>query len=273
MFFLIFYFVRISIFLLSLMSIESSIEKIIETNKKKYRLTAHCNQSESISIQIVTEDFTQRYACEISAAYVEEITVRSGGLKRLPVFWKMFFLGSNKSSKNLKIEIFSAYELQQLSTTLSDNMDKIYVILTQISDFDIIRYPLPVPMVPFTNDELIMTVKKLYKENNKLNDMIAEMSVTHSVQTLEQKISILSADYEDLQAQKNSEIEKLRKKLKLLKEKKAQENSAGKLAGKRSPQMWDRLNQKGSPRKLFKEQPKKSTPKSGQDLRRPKTPK
>ena len=259
------------------MTIDTEIEQIIETHGNKYRFRAKYLENESFAIQVISEDFTQRFGAEFSSSYVEEITSKSGGFKRLPVFWKMICMACKKSSKNLNIEIFSATDLQQLSTSINDSYDKLYVVISSISDFDIVRYPLPLPSAPFSNEELLATVRRLYLENTKLNDMVAEMSSIHSIQTLEKKVSMLTADYEDMQQQKNGEITMLRRKLRQLKEQKAQA-LASQMPRKRSPQFWERLNQKGSPRKLYQDPSSNATPKRGQqrsrtDLRRARTPK
>ena len=57
------------------MSIENEINVVLESNQRKYRLYAQYSTANSFSLQIISEDFTLRYAGEFTAAYIEEITV------------------------------------------------------------------------------------------------------------------------------------------------------------------------------------------------------
>ena len=255
------------------MSIDNEINIIIESNKRRYRLYAQYLTTNSFSVQIISEDFTLRYAGEFNSSYIEEITAKSGGFKRLPVFWKIFLMAcqNTDTSPALEIDVYTATELQNIvafstplvkshatSLTQSDNIiydDKLFLIITQISDFDKIRYPLPLPYTPFTNDELMLSVRRLYKENEKLKGMLDEINANHSIISLEQKRSMLSADYEDLEIQKNIEIEQLQKKLTKLKIQRAKEIASTRTSRKFSPRTWERLNRKSSPRKLDQETP------------------
>lgn len=262
------------------MSIDNEINIIIESNKRRYRLYAQYLTTNSFSVQIISEDFTLRYAGEFNSSYIEEITAKSGGFKRLPVFWKIFLMAcqNTDTSPALEIDVYTATELQNIvafstplvkshatSLTQSDNIiydDKLFLIITQISDFDKIRYPLPLPYTPFTNDELMLSVRRLYKENEKLKGMLDEINANHSIISLEQKRSMLSADYEDLEIQKNIEIEQLQKKLTKLKIQRAKEIASTRTSRKFSPRTWERLNRKSSPRKLHQATPE-SEKKSG----------
>lgn len=256
------------------MSINNEINVIIESNQRRYRLYAQYSTTNSFSVQIISEDFTLRYAGEFTSAYIEEITAKSGGFKRLPVFWKVFSMvcQNTDTSPALEIDIYTATELQNMvafsapliksqtiapnSTSQTENIiydDKIFLIITQISDFDKIRYPLPLLYTPFTNDELILTVRRLYKENEKLKGILDDVNTNHSIISLEQKKSMLSADYEDLEIQKNIEIEQLQKKLTQLKIQRAKEIASTRTTIKFSPRTWERLNRKSSPRKLHQD--------------------
>ncbi|KAK8886015.1 Coiled-coil domain-containing protein 61 [Tritrichomonas musculus] len=275
------------------MSIENEINVVLESNQRKYRLYAQYSTANSFSLQIISEDFTLRYAGEFTAAYIEEITVKSGAFKRLPIFWQILLMAcqNTDTSPALTIDIYTATELQNMvafsaplikspkspPNSQSDIIyeDKIFLIITQISDFDKIRYPLPLAYTPFTNDELMLSVRRLYKENEKLKGMLDEINASHSIVSLEQKKSMLSADYMDLQNQKNIEIEQLQKKLKQLKVKRAREIASTRTSRKFSPRTWERLNRKSSPRKLHqgtdKEQNTTVTNKTKKAVSRPKS--
>lgn len=250
------------------MSIDSEINTIIEQNNKIYRLSAQYLSPESFSVQIISEDWTIRYASEFSSSFIEKTTSKSGSFKRLPVFWKMFFLACQKLENTkplLTIEILTSAQLQQFVTfpvsesliesqseldksTTKDN--KLFLIVTQISDFDKTRYLLPLIYTPYSNEELILSLRRLYFENKKLTNLLNEVNESHSIITLEQKMSMLNADYEDLQIQKDLEIDQLTKKLKKLKEERSKELATKKYMRQASPQFYDRLNHKASPKKL-----------------------
>lgn len=253
------------------MSIDNEINIILESNQRKYRLYAQYLANNSFSVQIISEDFTLRYSGEFTSSYIEEITARSGGFKRLPVFWKIFLMAcqNTDTSPALEIDVYTATELQNIvafstplmksqtnSISQTENIiydDKLFLIITQISDFDKVRYPLPLLYTPFTNDELMLSVRRLYKENEKLKGMLDEINANHSIISLEHKKSMLSADYEDLETQKNMEIEQLQKKLTQLKIQRAQEIAATRTTRKFTINTWERLNRKSSPRKLHQD--------------------
>jgi hypothetical protein len=119
----------------------------------------------------------------------------------------MFCNAGLKLSKSVSLDVIVPSALLETLTTVSE--DKIYIILTQGTEFDQIKYPLRFRRTDFTKEELIVTTRKLYSEKLKLKERAAPKIVRDSVETLEERVSKLNEELMELQNAKDDEIERL----------------------------------------------------------------
>jgi hypothetical protein len=209
------------------MSIESdregaptTFDVVITGTDSKYRLSGRTNTRDSFTLKIVNEDFTERWTSSYSASFIDEITQKAGCAKRISVFWKMLVNAVNHDSLTVTIEILNESEIQQASRSKSNAecMDRIFLLLTQSSEYDCFRYPLPVKKVPFTREEYAETIRLLYNDNKQMHESLVSSDCVPQVLVVEQKMEEYNAIVNQMRAQKDAEIAALRKKVKALKQ-------------------------------------------------------
>lgn len=224
----------------------NEFDSIITQDKEVYRLHANAPDSETIIIRIVNRDYTKRWQAEFSSAYIEDITNKSGGSKKLSVFWRMLCNSANSISQSVKIEILDNDSLQKMSSLSKLGVDsKLYLILVQSSEFETIKYPLPIPSSPYTNEELISTVRRLYNENERLQASLEKIDTTNSIHSLERRLTEMNALMREVQLQKDEEISNLQSRISKLHNKSPPRTP--------QPKSFDHLNFTSRPKMMHKE--------------------
>jgi hypothetical protein len=202
----------------------NAFEVVIPGTDGKYRFTGRSNSRDSFTLRIVNEDLTERWTSSYSAAFIDEITQKAGCAKRMNVFWRMLVNAAIGKSQTVALEILTELEIQHAShsTTTVESNERIFLLLTQSSEYDSFRYPLPVKKVPFTNAEYAETIRLLYEDNKQMHETLASSDCIPAVLVLEQKIAEYNEIVKQLRAQKDAEISALKKKVKRLKQKLAE---------------------------------------------------
>jgi coiled-coil domain-containing protein 61 len=202
----------------------SDFEVVIASPDSKYRLTGRSSNRDSFTLKIINEDFTERWTSSYSAGFIDEITHKAGCAKRITVFWKMLVKAALGESQTVTVEILTEIELQRMSGSRisGDSGDRIFLLLTQSSEYDRFRYPLPVKKVPFTREEYAETIRILYEDNRQMHESLVSSDCIPNVLIIEQKIAEYNTIVNEIRAQKDAEIFVLKKKIKKLKQKLAE---------------------------------------------------
>jgi coiled-coil domain-containing protein 61 len=194
------------------MSIDTQFDTAIQFRREQFRLQGRFMSDDYFSLSLVSRDFTERWFAGFSSDWIEEVTQRTGAFKRLPTFWRMLCNAALGISKAVSVEIIvSADVLESLGSKAVD--DRVYVILTQVSEFERIKYPLPLDTKPFENDELISRIRYLHRENERLRELLELNGKDESVDTLEKQASALTARIEEVRTDKDREIASLQGRL------------------------------------------------------------
>jgi hypothetical protein len=201
----------------------SEIEAVVTSGDAKYRITGHSNR-DSFVLKVVNENLTDRWTSTYSAGFIDEITQKAGCAKRITVFWKMLADAATRESQSVTLEILTEAQIQQASRsrTSGESEDRLFVLLTQSSEYDCFRYPLPIKRVPFTRDECLETISLLYEDNRRMHETITAMDCAPAVLVVEQKLAEYMAMVDQMREQLEAERAALKKKVRRLKQKLAQ---------------------------------------------------
>ena len=196
-------------------------DTVVTTNNVKYRVAGQALSQGAFALRIINENYTRRWAANYSANYIDDITQKTGCVKRISVFWKMLLDAAKGQSQSCTLQILTEDEMQELSHSrvLNDSGQKIYLLITQASEYDSFRYPLPVKEAPFTYEEYADTIKLLYEDNKNLQRSLADSDCAATLVSLEQKVEEYSEMLAQVRKQKDNEIALLKKQLKAMKAK------------------------------------------------------
>lgn len=206
---------------------EVDFDVVIGSASGKYRIAGQAMNHDSFTLRIINEDYTKRWAGTYSANYINDITQKAGCVKKISVFWKMLVNAVKNQNPSVTLEIFTDDEMLSFSHSrvVNDHDPKLYILLTQTSDYDCFKYPLPVPFAAFTYEEYAETIKLLYEDNKNLQKSLAASDCTMTVLSLEEKLEEYTQVIEQLRKQKDLQIATLKRKVKNLKAKIEEKNS------------------------------------------------
>ena len=242
-----------------------NVETILEARGQKFVFSAKLVPGEAISMKVVSIDQTERWSGDFASSYIEELTSKAGALKKIQVFWKMLTTAAFKMSKSVRLEIIPPGEFE-----LSGSDEIIGVLLTLHGEFDKIRYNLQLAKQPFTNDELVLTARKLFAEITRLKERIGELANERSVDALETQVADLTSMINSVEQEKDSEISRLKRKLRRLQARSELDETSFSRSStmspisprsprspQGSPDYYDRLNMIRRPRMQYKDEEEK----------------
>lgn len=232
-------------------NVPTEFEKIVTTDDKKYRFSGRVLNHDTFSLKIINEDYTLRWAADFSANYIDDLTTKAGCVKKISVFWKMLTEIAENESQTASVEVLTALQVQEIaksksknkiiSSQNSDNImfnldpgdernTKLFVVLTQKSEYDLFKYPLSLPPVPFTYEEYAQTIKLLYHDNAQLHKSLIAADCSQLVVSLENKVSEFAAMFAEMKKAKDEKIKALKKKIKFLQARQKEQNQINMLA-------------------------------------------
>jgi predicted RNase H-like nuclease (RuvC/YqgF family) len=211
-----------------------------------FHLEARYISDQLLTLSFVSPDFTERWYGEFTSDHIESVTHRAGAIKKLTTFWKMLCIAGTTASQSVSLSILVPSALFETLATASE--DKIYIILTQISEFDQVRYPLRWRRTDFTAEELKATVRRLYAENLRLRERPALSAKSESGIALERKVAQLTGEIEQLQKEKDEEIRELERKLQGLSATAATTSEIFKAQKSSHTQSYERTPERRSPK-------------------------
>ena len=131
-------------------------------------------------IKVVLESFDDNYYWRgvFDKKYIEDITSKAGSYKTFQVFLKIIFSAFRRDSKFVLFDIMNSKDLQEMKKMISSRanlelsqvsslgdsqkINKKYIILTYITEHENAHYPLPLILVDFPeNDVLLRTISRL----------------------------------------------------------------------------------------------------------------
>ena len=150
----------------------------------------------------ITEGCSNRmWLGEYTVNFIETLTHKAGSLKKFNVFLNMLLSGLEGTSSSVIVDLESHNDLEKIrNKPVIGNLNTIYLILTYISEFDKIFYPLPLQLKSEKEKESITSVISYFqKEISELNN----------------NLSILKKDKDDL-IEENNRAKKEANSLKVL---------------------------------------------------------
>ena len=199
---------------------DSEFNVVIPCYRTKYRVAGHVTSQDSFTIIAINESYTQRWAGTFSANFIDAMTQKAGCGKRISVFWRMLVAAANGESQTARIEIATEEEMQRRGAAdASDSDGRVYILLTQRSEYDCFKYPLPLKVTRFTYEEYAQTIEMLYEDNRRLKRELAKSDGGARIEELEQKLGDSDRELENVRKKKDTQIAKLQKKVRRLKAK------------------------------------------------------
>ena len=255
------------------MALAPNVESVVDCKGEKFTFSANLIQEEAISMKLVSLDQTERWSGVFGSKLIEDITQKAGAVKRIPIFWKILCSAALNASSSARLDVFFPADLN-----LRGSDEMVFAVFTVSSEFDKVKYPFRLTQDPFTNDELVITIRKMFSEVSRLKDVLSEVTADSSVESLEYRISALNSMLETVQQEKDSEITKLKRKLKKLQDQSdAEEAVLARSMGMSPGPDYERLNTIRKPRMQYKEAqtpiPKSKKKKSSAPKRKARTPK
>lgn len=193
------------------MAIVREFDCLLDFRGVFFHLEARYMSDELFTLSFLSPDFTERWYGEFSSEHIEDVTHRAGALKKLSTFWKMLCTAGFKQSKSVSLEIVLPSAFLETLATVSE--DKIYIVLTQFSEFDRVKFPLRLLYTEFTLDELKATIRRLYADNLRLKEQPVLPRPPDPREGLERRVAQLNEELARMQSAKDDEIEFLEQKL------------------------------------------------------------
>lgn len=141
---------------------------------------------ESLGIEVEHAEDGRRWHAQFSSRFIEEITQRTGNVKKFDVFVRMLLSALAQESEAVYLDVLTARDLEMLrrhtnphgppSTSTSGQSDKRYVILTYRGEFDKVHYPLPLPLEARSEEEMLRAmVSRLRGELSEAHQLVASL--------------------------------------------------------------------------------------------------
>ncbi|CAH1964352.1 unnamed protein product [Acanthoscelides obtectus] len=148
-----------------------------------FKMNIVCN---NLEILITDKSSGEEWQCSYDAAYIENLTQKTGNFKQFDVFIAMIKSGLLRTSESVTLDLLTFDDLELLrSRKITKNVgantnNRRYLIVTYVVEFDKIRYPLPLEYCG-PPDPLILqaTIRRLEAELAKSKEELA-LKANHS---------------------------------------------------------------------------------------------
>lgn len=205
--------------LVNVQEMEDEIETVFTSRNVKYRLKLSVKRADTIGILLLDEDTPDRWAADITAAYIHEVTIRVGQVKDIAIFWKMLQAAATGKSREVSLGIMTPEDAAGLvrssgSQSIIPRDDKRFLVVTHITEFQTSRFPLLLTRAPYSMEELQSMIRRLKAENTRLKAAKPPTPEdSELVQQLQLQIFELNGQMAAMCTEKDEEIEKLQKKI------------------------------------------------------------
>ncbi|XP_033328144.2 centrosomal protein CCDC61 isoform X1 [Megalopta genalis] len=148
----------------------------------KIKVTAFKEYQKNLELTITDKYTSENWQSSYDAAYIENLTHKTGNYKHFDVFVAMLQSGLLKTSESITLDLLTFEDLELLRTrrlerntcsSLNNTTNnRRYLILTYTVEFDRIHYPLPLEYCGLPDPIILQaTVKRLQAEIEKLQSI------------------------------------------------------------------------------------------------------
>ena len=187
---------------------------VVRGRRGKYRIAGQVLSQDAFTVIAIDETYTHRWAGNFSANFIDDITQKAGCVKRINVFWRMLLSAALGESQTVTLQVLTDDEINSNSDD-----GRIFIVITQQSEFDRFRYPLPLKVARFTYEEYEQTIQLLYEDNKNLKKALANSDSADQIAALEAQVGQYKQKVEDVRRHKDAKIAALKKKMQKLKAK------------------------------------------------------
>ncbi|PVD26201.1 hypothetical protein C0Q70_13870 [Pomacea canaliculata] len=153
-----------------------------------FYVTMDCKGNNSVTIEVEDRLTADQWRATFDAAYVEDLTRKTGNFKQFSIFVSMLESAITQSSSTVFLDLLTYSDLEVLRQKKSGASDakssipaprsglmsKRYLILTYTVEFDRIHYPLPLPYVGKPDPRALQeTIRQLKTEIKKLKQAVS----------------------------------------------------------------------------------------------------
>ncbi|KAH0788783.1 hypothetical protein GPJ56_007465 [Histomonas meleagridis] len=200
------------------------IEAAFSVRGTNYKVRITVRQADVFNVLLLDEDIPDRWSGDFTGSFIEEMTRATGSFKRVSVFWKMLQVAISGTSEEVSLNILSQQDILALqkksqlsSSSLKPTDDKKYLVITQSTQFDSVKYPLMLVRKPYTNDELCAIIRGLKSENRRLLTRITQPpKQKDEIHSLEMQIYEINNTLKKVTEEKDAIINSLRRKISIL---------------------------------------------------------
>jgi hypothetical protein len=169
----------------SLLMLDENLDVTFDRHGTHYSMRISLMPASTFSVILVNDNLPDRWEGQFTSSFVNEMTAKVGRAKRFDIFVKMLHLAATGSSPELSFDILTAAEI---STDLDPDENKLYLVLTHMTQFDEIRYPLILLNQPFTTDELKLMIRQYRQDNLALRRELQQTQGHQQMDSIEAQL-------------------------------------------------------------------------------------
>ncbi|XP_053405514.1 centrosomal protein CCDC61-like [Mercenaria mercenaria] len=182
----------------------------------EYIVTMTVKDDSVLMVEVEDKLTADQWRAEFDAAYVEDLTHKTGNFKQFSIFVSMLESGIIQASESVSLDLLTYADLESLrqrkagsaaksmaapQRTVSLN-SKRYLILTYTVEFDRIHYPLPLPYVGKPDPrQLQEQVRNLRAEVKSLKQQGPSETKVKDVEKLRREMEALQKEKEDIETE------------------------------------------------------------------------
>ncbi|XP_052769187.1 centrosomal protein CCDC61-like [Mya arenaria] len=182
----------------------------------EYIVTMLVKNENTLTVEVEDKLTADQWRADFDAAYVEDLTHKTGNFKQFNIFVSMLESGIIQASESVSLDLLTYADLESLRQRKSGSAakqsgpaqrtvalnSKRYLILTYTVEFDRIHYPLPLPYVGKPDPrQLQEQVRALRSEVKTLRQQGPLESKSKDVEKLRKELDALSKEKEDIESE------------------------------------------------------------------------
>ncbi|KAL4238643.1 Coiled-coil domain-containing protein 61 [Mactra antiquata] len=181
----------------------------------EYIVTMNVKNESILTVEVEDKLTADQWRADLDAAYIEDLTHKTGNFKQFSIFVSMLESGIIQASESVSLDLLTIADLQLLrqrksgSTTTSavpqrtvSLNSKRYLILTYTVEFDRIHYPLPLPYVGKPDPrQLQELVRNLRSEVKSLKQQGPSEVRNKDTEKLRKELESVQKEKEDIESE------------------------------------------------------------------------
>ena len=101
----------------------------------------------SFTLNLFHVPTSETFSGHFTTAYVNQLTQKTGSIKDFKTFLNMLKSALTHQSRSVTIDFLSTEEIQALKPSGGTSGHKCYILLSYSSEFDQVRYPIPLTFI------------------------------------------------------------------------------------------------------------------------------